>query len=126
MEFDEPLELTVEELRALITSESTRSLSWPVRALFLIRKILGLIFRLDSKSDPTFEALYTLPHEAAYQVVNKTVDAIVIVVINKRCLFWATYIKPVGRITAIYMRVINPFRHYIVYPGLEAWIKRII
>ena len=75
-----------------------------------------------------FQTLYALPDEAAYQALNATVHAILIVAVVRSVsgsrFFWATYVKPVGRITALYMRVIDPFRRWVVYPGLESWLKR--
>ena len=75
-----------------------------------------------------FQTLYSLPGEAAYQALNATVHAILIVAVVKSVsgyrFFWATYVKPVGRITALYMRIIDPFRRLVVYPGLESWLKR--
>ncbi len=146
---------TVQDLRSLITPERFRSLNPVVRALFFIRSALGRIFRLDSASsdgparrvvervparlanaslvppgtpEGPFQTLYTLPAEAAYQVLNATVHAILIVAVTQSVsghrFFWATYLKPVGRITSLYMRVIDPFRRAIVYPGLESWLKR--
>ena len=75
-----------------------------------------------------FQTLYALPNEAAYQALNATVHAVLsVAVIKYRSgyrFFWATYVKPVGRITSFYMRLIDPFRRIVVYPGLESWLKR--
>lgn len=76
-----------------------------------------------------FRVLYLLPTEAAYQAVNATVHAILSVALVRSesgyRFFWATYVKPVGRITSVYMRIIDPFRRIVVYPGLESWLKRV-
>lgn len=78
--------------------------------------------------DGPFTTLYALPTEAVYQVSNATVHAILIAALTQSVsghrFFWATYVKPVGCITSLYMRVIDPFRRAIVYPGLESWLKR--
>jgi hypothetical protein len=75
-----------------------------------------------------FRTLYVLPAEAAYHARNATVDAVLVVALvpsaSGHRFFWATYVKSVGRITACYMRLIDPFRRVVVYPGLEAWLKR--
>ena len=34
------------------------------------------------------------------------------------------YVKPRGRLGALYMRLIGPFRHLIVYPALMRQIER--
>ncbi len=76
-----------------------------------------------------FQTLYALPNEAAYQALNATVHAILSVAVIRSGsgyrFFWATYIKPVGRITSFYMWLIDPFRRIVVYPGLESWLKRL-
>lgn len=76
-----------------------------------------------------FRTLYVLPHEAAYHVRNATVEAIlsvaVVHVTSGHRFFWATYVKPVGRITPFYMGLIDPFRRVVVYPGLESWLKKL-
>lgn len=146
---------TVQDVRRLIVPERRRDLSPIVRALFFLRSVLGRTFHLDSKPsddltrpmhervpsrlanasvvppgtrEGPFETLYVLPNEAAYQVLNVTVHALVIVALVSSAaghrFFWATYVKPVGRITTLYMRLIDPFRRIVVYPGLESWLKR--
>ena len=146
---------TLQDLRRLVTPGRRRALSPIVRALFVLRSVLGRVLRLDSRPSDAlarrlveqvparlanasavppgtregpFETLYVLSDEAAYQVLNATVHAIVVVALvgsdSGHRLFWATYVKPVGRITSLYMSVIDPFRRAVVYPGLESWLKR--
>lgn len=146
---------TVPGLRRLVSPERLRTLNPIVRTLFFCRSVLGRLFDLDTTSDEVltrrplehvpsrlstasavppgtpagpFQTLYLLPDEAAYQVVNATVHAILVVAVTAsgsgHRFFWATYVKPVGRITSFYLRVIDPFRRIIVYPGLESWLKR--
>ena len=107
---------TVAELRSAL-SEHLATLPFRVRALFALRSVLGRIFRLDPAprgTDGAFEQLYMLPDEAAYQVHNATVRAIVAIALTRsetgRRFYWATYVRPVGRITALYMGLIDPFR----------------
>ncbi len=75
-----------------------------------------------------FSLLYELPTTTAYQIRNATVHAILIVTLNRTAsghrLLWATHVKPVGRITGLYMGAIDPFRRFVVYPGLESWLQR--
>ena len=146
---------TLQDLRSALGAERFRSVNPMVRTLFLVRSALGRLFRLDSVSNDEparrvldrvparlakaslvppgtpegpFVTIYALPTEAAYQALNATVHAILVVALVKSVsghrFFWATYIKPVGRITSFYMRVIDPFRRAVVYPGLESWLKR--
>ncbi len=75
-----------------------------------------------------FTALFILDHEAAYEAHNATVHAILSVALVGRAggqtFYWATWLRPVGRITAAYMALIDPFRRRLVYPGLESWLLR--
>jgi hypothetical protein len=45
-------------------------------------------------------------------------------------LYWGIYVRPVGRITSWYMRLIDPFRRLIIYPSVlrhirAAWARRV-
>jgi hypothetical protein len=75
-----------------------------------------------------FTLLYAARNERAYRARNRTVDAILVVALapggTGPRLFWATHLRPVGRVTAVYMGLIDPFRRLVVYPGLETWLKR--
>jgi len=57
---------------------------------------------------------------------NATVHAFIAAALRPRTdgytLYAAIYVKPVGRITPLYMALIDPFRRLIVYPSL---IRRI-
>jgi hypothetical protein len=76
-----------------------------------------------------FQTLFILPGEAAYHVRNATVYAILSIALvgsgSGSRFYWATYVKPVGRVTGFYMRLIDPFRRFVVYPGLESWLKKL-
>jgi hypothetical protein len=157
VELEDAAGCTIPELRRLITARRARGLNPLVRSLFGLRSFLGKVFGLEATPDdgparevleriparlaeastiPTgtldgpFQALYVLPNEAAYQVLNATVHAIIVVALtdngSSRRLYWATYVKPVGRITSLYMGLIDPFRRWIVYPGLESWLRRAV
>jgi hypothetical protein len=121
---------TVPELRSALP-EHLATLPLRVRALFALRSTLGRIFGLDPVSrgaDGAFELVYMKDDEAAYRVRNATVHAIVAVALTRsemgQRFYWATYVRPVGRITPLYMGLIDPFRRWIVYPGLESWLGR--
>lgn len=142
-------------LRRLVVDARRADLPLPVRLLFGMRSLAGRVFRWDAAPpgpeadgvrrrvpralaegsvvptgtfDGPFEVLFVLPHEAAYQVVNATVHAIVHVAVvsapGGHEVLWATHVKPVGRVTALYMAAIDPFRRLFVYPGLESWLQR--
>jgi hypothetical protein len=76
-----------------------------------------------------FVTLYRDPVEAVFAAVNATVDARLLVAIaplpDGTRLTWATYVRPVGRITGLYMGLIDPFRRTVVYPGLERWLVEV-
>ncbi len=38
-------------------------------------------------------------------------------------LYWGIYVRPVGRITSWYMRLIDPFRRIIIYPAVLRYIR---
>ena len=83
--------------------------------------------RAGSRIDPgtqegLFRALYLFPDEALYEVRNATVHAFLATALVARTggymLYWAIYVKPVGRLTPVYMALIDPFRRFVVYPAL--------
>ena len=155
VELEGKTDCTIADLRSRLSRERLPKPNAAVRALFALRSTLGRIFRLDSNSksgstrlliadlperlssasrvppgapEGPFTTLYVLHDEAAYEIVNSTVHAVLVVALTATAtghrFFWATYLKPVGRITSFYMRLIDPFRRKIVYPGLESWLKR--
>jgi hypothetical protein len=70
----------------------------------------------------SFRTLYVFPDEAVSEVRNATVHAFLAHALRPNSigytLYWAIYVKPVGRLTSIYMALIDPFRRFIVYPAL--------
>ena len=77
----------------------------------------------------SFTPLYRTAEEWAAELSNRTVHGVV-------HLAWvpdggeayrgqmAVYVKPRGRLGAVYMALISPFRHLIVYPALMRQIGR--
>ena len=79
-----------------------------------------------------FRTLYVFADESVAEARNATVHAFLVMALRARAggyrLHWAIYVKPVGRLTGIYMAVIDPFRRFIVYPALirrtqAAWTR---
>ncbi|HKC52449.1 MAG TPA: DUF2867 domain-containing protein [Myxococcota bacterium] len=79
-----------------------------------------------------FRVLYVRPRESASEIWNATVHAVSSYALVERAdgyrLYWAIYVRSVGRITPFYMRLIDPFRRFIVYPALlravrAAWMR---
>ncbi len=69
-----------------------------------------------------FRVLFVSPREAIAEVLNATVHAFSVQALVERDsgyrLYWAIHVLPVGRITRWYMRAIDPFRRWVVYPAL--------
>jgi hypothetical protein len=72
--------------------------------------------------DGPFRTLYVSRTEAIGEIHNRTVHAFSVMALvdeGSRYRFWlGIHVLPTGRLTAWYMRLIDPFRHHIVYPAL--------
>ncbi len=84
-------------------------------------------------SDGPFRVLYRFPEESLLEASNATVHAFLVYALvpsaDGYTLYWAIYVRPVGRITPLYMALIDPFRRHIVYPAIlrrvrSTWIER--
>lgn len=73
-------------------------------------------------SEGPFRVLYVSPCESISEIQNATVHAFSVFALLERSsghrLYWAIYVRPVGRITGWYMRLIDPFRRAIIYPAV--------
>ena len=69
-----------------------------------------------------FRVLYVLGGEALNELRNATVHAFLALALTPRpggyTLYLAIYVKPVSRLTTLYMALIDPFRRLVVYPAL--------
>ena len=74
-----------------------------------------------------FQVLYVSPREAISEIRNATVHAFSVLALLEvpggYRLYWAIYVRPVGRITAWYMALIDPFRRFVVYPATLRYIR---
>ena len=64
--------------------------------------------------------------EAISEIQNATVHAFSVLALVERSdyrLYWGIYVLPVGRITAWYMRLIDPFRRVFIYPALLRYLR---
>lgn len=93
------------------------------RGLFAIRRLLGRVLRLD-RADSRFEPVYREPEEQLLRIDNRTVTAYLHVSLADRHPRLAVYVRTKGRVGAAYMRLIEPFRRHVVYPGLVAAGRR--
>ena len=79
-----------------------------------------------------FRVFYVFADESLSEIRNATVHAFLVMALRPRGegyrLYWAIYVKPVGRLTRVYMAAIDPFRRFIIYPALirqvqAAWAR---
>ncbi len=85
-------------------------------------------------SEGIFTTLYVHEREAVGEIRNATVHAFSVYALQPHAagyrLYWAIHVAPVGRITSLYMALIDPFRRHLVYPAIlkhlhEAWCARV-
>jgi hypothetical protein len=102
---------------------------------FLYR--LSTAERADSLVPPgtpegPFRVLFASSREAISEIQNPTVHAFSVFALVENSsgyrLYWAIYVRPVGRMTSWYMRLIDPFRRFIIYPAAlrairSAWTR---
>lgn len=70
-----------------------------------------------------FRPVYLFNREALIEISNKTVYALIhIGETAQRRVLLGIYIKSRGLLTDVYMGLIKPFRHYLVYPS---WLKHL-
>ncbi|MCH7547969.1 MAG: DUF2867 domain-containing protein [Candidatus Krumholzibacteriota bacterium] len=69
-----------------------------------------------------FRVLYVFRREALGEALNSTVHAFSALALvgteGGYMLYWAIYVRPVGRVTGWYMALIDPLRRLIVYPAI--------
>ena len=74
-----------------------------------------------------FRVLFVSPREAISEIQNFTVHAFSVLALVERSsgyrLYWGIYVRPVGRITSWYMRLIDPFRRVIIYPAVLRHVR---
>jgi hypothetical protein len=75
-----------------------------------------------------FRTLYVFEDEQLSELRNGTVHAFLSLsmrhVPEGYLVYWAIYVKPVSRFTALYMAAIAPFRHVLVYPAIIRKVQR--
>jgi hypothetical protein len=76
-----------------------------------------------------FRVLFVSPRESISEIRNSTVHAFSVFALLERSsdyrLYWAIYVQPVGRTTAWYMRLIDPFRRVVIYPAVLRHIRAV-
>ena len=109
---DVPLERWIEALRA-------EPRGWASRALFGLRVALGRLLGWD-RGGTGFVPVYRERDEAVSRIANRTVVAFLHYSLADRHPRLAVYVRPNGAFGRGYMRVIEPFRRWVVYPALLA------
>ena len=122
--------VSMSEIRQVMSFGRLASLNPVVRGLFRLRGRLGALFGWDrepsspppGERDGPFSVLYVTDREAASEIRNATVHAFSVLALERRSegwrLYWAIYVRPVGRITGLYMALIDPFRRWLIYPAI--------
>jgi Protein of unknown function (DUF2867) len=69
-----------------------------------------------------FRTVYRFKNEQLLELINRTAHAAALSALvetgNAYRLYFAVYVRRVGRLTPLYMALIDPFRRFIVYPSL--------
>ena len=72
--------------------------------------------------DGHFRVVYRFENEYLQELINRTAHAAALSALVETAssyrFYFAVYVRSVGRLTPLYMALINPFRKLIVYPSL--------
>ncbi len=77
-----------------------------------------------------FRLVYDFENESLGEIINRTVHAFLLQVMvpgkdgDGYVLYWAIYVRETGAFTRFYMKAIQPFREYIVYPAMIKKLKQ--
>jgi hypothetical protein len=75
-----------------------------------------------------FRVLYVFDREALSELRNATVHAFLALALTPGpegyALYMAIYVKPMSRLTPLYMALIDPFRRLVVYPALGKHLQQ--
>jgi hypothetical protein len=74
-----------------------------------------------------FQQLFVSEREAISEIHNATVHAFSVFALKEMPasyrLYWAIYVLPIGSMSQWYMRLIDPFRRFIIYPAVLRHIR---
>ena len=75
-----------------------------------------------------FRIVYRFENEQLLELLNRTAHAAALsALVETRAayrFYFGVYVQSVGRLTPVYMRLIDPFRKWIVYPSLLRSVRR--
>jgi hypothetical protein len=120
LEAELPDGLGLHDLEALLRDARPPAV---VRTLFAVRRLLGRALRLD-EGGRGFRPVYDDPGERLYRIANRTVTAFAHLALVERHARVAVYVRPHGRLGRSYLRLIEPFRRFVVYPTLIRWAEQ--
>jgi hypothetical protein len=74
-----------------------------------------------------FRVVYRFENEQLLELSNRTAHAAALSALVERAeayrFYFAVYVRSVGRLTPVYMALIDPFRRWIVYPSLLRGVR---
>src|SRR5262249_13053362 len=75
-----------------------------------------------------FRIVYRLENEQLLELINRTAHAAALSALietaNAYRFYFGVYVRSVGRLTPVYMALIDPFRKLIVYPSLLRSVRK--
>jgi len=75
-----------------------------------------------------FRIVYRFEDEQLLELINRTAHAAALSALvetaNAYRFYFGVYVRSVGRLTPVYMALIDPFRKFIVYPSLLRSVRR--
>jgi hypothetical protein len=101
--------------------EAFRTERWSAasRALFALRWAVGRLLGWD-RAGRGFLPVYAEREEQLSRIENRTVTGYLHLSLVERRPRLAVYVRPHGRLGRAYLRLIEPFRRWVVYPSLLA------
>jgi Protein of unknown function (DUF2867) len=75
-----------------------------------------------------FRVVYRFENEQLLELINRTAHAAalstLVETVDAYRFYFAVYVRSVGRLTPVYMGVIDPVRRFVVYPSLLRSVRR--
>jgi hypothetical protein len=75
-----------------------------------------------------FRVVYRFENEQLLELINRTAHAAALSALVETStayrFYFGVYVRSVGRLTPLYMRLIDPFRKWVVYPSLLRSVRR--
>ena len=78
-------------------------------------------------SEGLFRVVYRFENEQLLELINRTAHAAALSALvetaNGCRFYFGVYVRSVGRLTPVYMALIDPFRKLVVYPSLLRTVR---